>query len=91
MLPREIVGSFFIGFFASLFIINVLLFWLENEMHFAVFAGICLVSILIAYYLDIRIKKVKENQEKKKFKYCYECGAENHLQAKNCFKCGATL
>ena len=91
MLPREIVGSFFIGFFASLLVVSALLFWLENKILFAVFAGICLVSILITYYHDIRIKELKENKGKKKFKYCYECGSENHLQAKNCFKCGEKL
>ncbi len=93
-LAKEFVGSFLMGFFAALMVFSLLMYFFERLLLFAVSVFFCAVSIALLYFVDLRAAPkvtAKLPAKDKRFRYCYDCGAENYLQAEYCHKCGSKL
>ena len=93
VLAKELVGSFLMGFFSAVLVISLLLYFSSPSIMFVVSAAICVVSIILLYFVDLRVghSAGAKRTGSKKFKYCYNCGAENLKQAKFCHNCNSKL
>jgi len=92
-LAKELIGLFLMGFFCALLILCTALFLIRGGSMMGIFSGISFFSIILLYFVDIKAspKVVVKSLKGEKFRYCYNCGAENHRQARQCYKCGSNL
>ena len=94
VLLKELAASFLMGFFAAILAtaVSFYLFISRHDPRLLIVCGTSIAAISFTYFIYIKQKQESQKPSQKiKFKYCFDCGSENHPEAKNCFKCGAKL